>query len=72
MIESQKAPLFAVFALRAICKKRSAKKGQKAPLLREIARSGHIARNDPFSFYCFFVLNSAARFWSAQNTKSGN
>ncbi len=41
--ETQKAPLFAVFALRAICKKRGAKKGQKAPLLRKIARSGHTA-----------------------------
>ena len=39
--KTQKAPLFAVFALRAICKNRGAKKGQKAPLLREIARSGH-------------------------------
>ncbi len=43
--KTQKAPLFAVFALRAICKNRGAKKGQKAPLLREIARSGHTVLN---------------------------
>ena len=42
--ETQKAPLFAVFALRAIFKKRGAKMGQKAPLLREFARSGHTER----------------------------
>ena len=42
MPKFQKAPLFSVFALSAISKNHGASVGQKAPFLREIARSGHI------------------------------
>ncbi len=38
---SQKAPVFTGFALCAICKNQGAREGRKAPLLRQIARSGH-------------------------------
>ncbi len=41
-LKTQKAPLFSVFALCAICKNHGAKDGQKALLFREIARSRHI------------------------------
>ena len=58
---SQKAPLFSVFALCANCKKYGAKVGQKAPLLRQIARSGHFGKKDfdgrrvadTFVLFCF-------------------
>ena len=51
-LKNQKALLIFVFVLCANCKNHGAKEGQKAPLLREIARPGHIASMN------FFLLSS--------------
>ncbi len=60
MPKFQKAPLFSVFALSAISKNHGASVGQKAPFLREIARSGHIG--DRLTLDCVKKLGVDLRF----------